>query len=37
MDSVVIGTIIAVVGSVIVLGVLAVRISNLIKNTKSDD
>ena len=35
MDAVVIGTIITVVGSIIVVAVLAVRIGNLIKNTDS--
>lgn len=37
MDAVVIGAIITVVGSIIVLGVLVVRISKLIKTTKSND
>lgn len=37
MDMVTIGAIAAVVGSIIVLGVLAVRVGNLIKNTHSED
>jgi len=37
MDVVAIGSILAVVGSVIVVAVLAIRISSLIKNTHSED
>ncbi len=37
MDAVAIGSILAVVGSLIVLAVLAVRISKLINTTRSDD
>ncbi len=37
MDMVAIGAIAAVVGSIIVLAVLAIRVGNLIKNTHSED
>ncbi len=37
MDAVAIGSILAVVGSVIVVVVLGIRISSLIKNTHSED
>ncbi len=37
MDAVVIGAIITVVGSILVVAVLAVRIGKLIKTTKSED
>jgi hypothetical protein len=37
MDAVLIGSIITIVGSVIVLVVLGIRISKLMKNTHSDD
>lgn len=37
MDAVVIGAIIAVVGSVIVFGVLVVRVLKLMNNTNSKD
>ncbi len=37
MDAVTIGAIITVVGSIIVLAVIAVRVANLIKNTNSED
>lgn len=37
MDAVAIGSILAVVGSIIVLVVLGIRVAKLIKTTHSDD
>lgn len=37
MDAVLIGSIMTVVGAIVVLVVLGVRVTNLIKNTHSED